>query len=426
MKLLHTADIHLGFTNHGQRDPETGLSTRLLDFQRSFAFMVERALEEDVDAFLFAGDAYRTADPTPTQQKIFAECLRPLAEAGIPLVMVVGNHDHPVTFGKASALDIFPYLTGRVHLYRRPGLHVVPTKSGPLQIVAMPWPIRSLILSKEAHRKKSPLELRQFIEDYYANYVQQAAGDIHARKERSGGHRLDPAAPTVLMGHFSVQGAKLAGSERTSLIAHEPKFTVGQLAVPPIDYVALGHIHQHQNRNEDPEGIPVVYAGSIERVSFKEWDEPKGFVLLEITAENGRKTTTFEHIETPARRFVALKADVRGVSEPTEVILEAIAAKDITDAVVRVRYHIDEAQAPSIDLGRIRAALQEAHVVAAIERTVDAAEREQRTVVTRDATLKDALRRYVAQREELASVEDDLVEAALDIEAEYEAARRDE
>ncbi|RMF60362.1 MAG: DNA repair exonuclease, partial [Bacteroidetes bacterium] len=120
MKILHTADIHLGSNTYGRIDPETGLNTRLLDFKRSFDFMVERALEEDIDLFLFCGDAYRTADPTPTQQRTFAECLRPVAERGIPIVMIVGNHDHPVSFGKASALDIFGFLQGEVHVFRQP------------------------------------------------------------------------------------------------------------------------------------------------------------------------------------------------------------------------------------------------------------------------------------------------------------------
>ena len=112
LKILHCADIHLGYETHGRHDAETGLNTRLLDFKRCFDFMVERALAEDIDVFLFAGDAYRTADPTPTQQKLFAQCLQPIATAGIPIVMITGNHDHPVSFGKASSIDIFGYLTG--------------------------------------------------------------------------------------------------------------------------------------------------------------------------------------------------------------------------------------------------------------------------------------------------------------------------
>ena len=124
MRLLHTADIHLGFKTYGSRDGATGLNTRLLDVQRSFESVVQRALDNDVDAFIFSGDAYHTADPTPTQQKIFAECLQPLAAADIPIVLVIGNHDHPVTFGRASSLDIFEYLDGDIHFFAKPAMEV--------------------------------------------------------------------------------------------------------------------------------------------------------------------------------------------------------------------------------------------------------------------------------------------------------------
>ena len=412
MKILHTADIHLGITTFGRVDPESGLNTRILDFKRSFKFMVERGLDAGIDCFLFCGDAYRTADPTPTQQKVFAECLRPVAQAGLPIVMIVGNHDHPVTFGKASALDIFGHLDGDVHVFDRPQSTVIETPAGPLQLLAMPWPIRSKILSKEEHQGKSPRALREFIEERYIAFIEQAAAE------------MDPARPAVLAGHFSVQGAALAGSERTSLIAHEPKFTTGDLTVPPIDYVALGHIHQHQDRAADTGGPPVVYPSSIERVSFKEWDERKGFVLVDIESEGGEKTTRYEFVETPARPFVALKIDAREAENPTQMILDEIEQHDIDGAIVRVRYHIEEAQAADVDTRRLRQALAEGHAVAALERDVEPAERERRTVVTRDSSLEDALRQYVAQREELASIEDDLVEAALELEAEHDAARR--
>ena len=415
MKLLHTADVHLGITTFGRVDPETGLNTRILDFKRSFEFMVERGLEEGIDCFLFSGDAYRTADPTPTQQKIFVECLRPVARAGVPIVMIVGNHDHPVTFGKASALDIFDHLDGDIRVFDRPERARIETPGGPLQLLALPWPIRSKMLSQEEHQGKSPKALREFIEARYTGFIEEQTA------------AMDPNLPAVLAGHFSVRGAEMAGSERTSLIAHEPKFGPGDLSIEPLDYVALGHIHQHQDRNAGNAGPPVVYPSSIERVSFKEWNEKKGFVLVDIEApgEDGEKATRYEFVETPARPFVALRVDAREAEEPTAAILEELQQHDLDGAIVRVRYHIEEAQAADVDTRRLREALGEAHTVAALERDVDPAERERRTVVTRDAGLEDALRQYVAQREELASIEDDLVEAALELEAEHDAERRD-
>lgn len=424
MKLLHTADIHLGVKTYGRRDPDTGLNTRLMDVRRSFEELVERALNEDISAFLFCGDAYHTADPTPTQQKMFAECLQPVADAGIPIVLIVGNHDHPVTYGRASSLDIFEYVDGDVYCYRKPtsDVQIVETKDGPLQLIPLPWPIRSQILTKDEYRSMTPEELRQFIEEKYVTYIRRRTNDIkeEAVVERSDGttHTLSPKHPTVLAGHVTVQGAELAGSERTTLISSEPKFTVGQLAVPPIDYVALGHVHRAQNRN--PEGHPpVVYSGSIERVTFKERDEPKGYYLVDIEKTED-PSTDLTFIETPARSFVAVKVDARETETPTERILEAIDGRAVVDAIVRVRYHVEESQLSLVDQEEIRRALQEADTIAALERTVDPATRKRRTVVTRDSSLEDAIREYVAQHDELDSIEEELVTAALDLESDLD------
>lgn len=413
MRILHTADIHLGYETHGRLDPESGLNSRLLDFARCFRFMTETAVAEDVDLFLFCGDAYRTADPTPTQQKLFAECLAPVTRAGIPVVMVIGNHDHPVSFGKASAVDIFAHVAGDVRIVRKPETTVLETKAGPLQLIALPWPVRSLVLSKEQHRGKRPEEIRAYVEGLYADYVRQQAA------------ALDPALPTVLAAHLTVQGAEIAGSERTSLIEHEPKFTVGQLALPPIDYVALGHIHRFQDRNREAyvrgEGPPVVYPSSIERISFKEHDDPKGFVLVEIeTPPGGPKRTSYRFVETPARRFVPIEVDARGAEDPTGRIVGAIRLADVRDAVVRVRYRVHEDRAAEVDARTIAEALAEAHAVAAIERVTDPAERRRTTTVRREASLEEALDQYILQKEELRPLREALLAAARELEAELE------
>jgi DNA repair protein SbcD/Mre11 len=414
MKLLHTADIHLGYETHGRLDPETGLNTRLQDFARSFRFMAERAIEEDVDLFLFCGDAYRTADPTPTQQQLFAECLKPVADAGIPIAMVIGNHDHPVTFGKASAVDIFGLLAGNVRVFRKPDMAVMETKAGPLQLIALPWPIRSLVLSKDEHRGKTPEEIRTYIEGLYADY---------ARRQSEA---LDPALPAVLAAHLTVEGAEVSGSERTSIIAHEPKFTVGQLALPGIDYVALGHIHKFQDRNREAyergDGPPVVYPSSIERISFKEADAQKGFVIVEIDRQpDGRKRTSYRFVETPARRFVSVDVPIPEGEDPTTALLAAIARAEVSDAVVRVRYEVDEGRAALVDTRAVREALAAAHAVAAVERIAEPPERKRTTGIRKEASLADALRAYVGQREELKPLEADLLAAAAALEADLDA-----
>ena len=153
MRILHFSDLHIGVENYGQTDPETGLSTRLADFLSSLDEVVDYALTEDVDLVLLAGDAYKGRDPSQTHQREFAKRLARLSEAEIPTFLLVGNHDLPNAVSRATAVEIFqtlqvPYLQVGSNLQN----YTIPTKSGPLQIVAVPWPRRSGILSREESR----------------------------------------------------------------------------------------------------------------------------------------------------------------------------------------------------------------------------------------------------------------------------------
>ncbi len=104
IRFIHTADIHFGMENYGRVDAATGIHTRLLDFHKALSFCIDTAINEKVDFFLFAGDAYKTPHPSQTQQRLLIQCFLRLYDAGIPVVIVVGNHDHPLSFGKANAL----------------------------------------------------------------------------------------------------------------------------------------------------------------------------------------------------------------------------------------------------------------------------------------------------------------------------------
>ena len=366
--------------------------------------MVRYGLDHKIDAFLFAGDAYRTSEPSPTEQQIFAECLKPLTDAGVPVVMVSGNHDHPIQHGRATSIDIFSYLGADVHVYRRQAVDTIDTAAGPLQLVLLPWPVRSVLLFGEDWAERSSQDLTQAIEQSYIQFVADAA------------LKLDPAIPTVLIGHFEVHGSLLAGSEQSRLIAHEPRFTPSQLSIPPIDYVALGHIHRHQDCAAAGT-VPVVYSGSIERVSFNEAGDPKGFVLVEIRASDNGKNTSYTFVETPARRYVTVLADTRAKPDPTAAVLDAIGRRKIKDAIVRVRYEADDAHS-RLDLAAVQKALEPAFSVASIECIQPPLRREKRTEITAKASLKEALEGYIGQHENLKRHERDLVRVALALDRE--------
>ncbi|HUT16502.1 MAG TPA: exonuclease SbcCD subunit D [Anaerolineae bacterium] len=352
VRILHFADLHLGVENYGRPDPATGLHTRLLDFLRSFDEMVEYALEQSVDLVLFAGDAYKSRNPNPTHQREFARRIHRLASAGIPVFLLTGNHDTPSTLGRANTLDIFAALrVPSVHVGRKPGTHCIPTRSGPVQIVAVPWIVRSHLLSREEYKNRALSEIEELI-------VGKLEGVLDA--ELKG---LDADLPTVLAAHGTVQGA-VYGSERSVLLGQETILPRSLLRRAAFDYVALGHIHRHQVLGEDP---PIVYSGSLDRIDFGEEREAKGFVVAEV--ERGRARYEFVELKS-TRRFVTIRVNADG-ADPMAQVRQAIAGHDIKDAIVRliIRTTMDRNQ--MVRDSEIRDLLGEPFKVAAVVRDVE-------------------------------------------------------
>lgn len=417
MQVLHFADLHLGIENHGRLDAATGLHTRLLDFRHCLEAIFDTALERQVDAVLFAGDLYRTPTPNPTWQREFAVQLRRLRQAQIPIVMVVGNHDTPAAFGRATSVDVFNALElEHTHVIRTPRLVTVPTRNGPLQVAGLPWPTRHYLRTDDAHRDLPQEDLMREISRLCARQIQDFA------------RRLDADLPAVLVAHVAAAGALLSGSERTALIGADPTLLTSDLANPAFDYVALGHVHRHQDLNSG--GRPaVVYSGSCERVDFGEEHETKGFCAVSIDAgsedsgsirSGARRTTSYEFLPTPARPFVTVEVNAVGVSDPTTCVVTAVAAANLHNAIVRVRYTVDAGD--KVDTDRVRRAVDAAgaHHVAAIAPTTSTTERQRRASVPQDAGTEVALDRYIDNRPELENHRDSLKKLAVQLEQELD------
>ena len=223
VKLLHFADLHLGVENYGRIDPATGLSTRLMDFLRAYDQVVDYALENDINLVIFAGDAYKTRDPNPTYQREFAKRIQRLSAAGIPTVLVAGNHDTPSALGRAITVEIFATLeVENVYVAKRPEVILVETKDGPVQIVALPWVTRSALLVRDEYKNRSLEEINQLILEKATNIVEGPDGLIS---------QLDPALPTILAAHATVQGA-IYGSERSVMLGQEVMQGENHFTVP--------------------------------------------------------------------------------------------------------------------------------------------------------------------------------------------------
>lgn len=215
IRFIHTADIHFGMENYGKIDPKTGIHSRLLDFERALNFCIDIAIKDSVDFFLFSGDAYKTTNPTPTQQRLLMGCLLRLYKANIPVVLIIGNHDNPLSFGKANSLDIFGSLPlDGFHVIAQPTTLVLKTKNGPVAIVGIPWPTRNTVSLSDKHLFKNATE----ITDYISNGVSKII-TAYAQK-------LDQNVPAVLGGHLTVTSGIFSGSEKRAIYGQDPVSTL--------------------------------------------------------------------------------------------------------------------------------------------------------------------------------------------------------
>ncbi len=347
---VHTADIHFGMENYGRLDPETGIHSRLLDFYKALNSCIDVGIEQKVDFFLFCGDAYKTAHPSQTQQRLLIQCFLRLYDAKIPVVIIVGNHDHPLSFGKAHALDLFSeFPLEGFHVIAKPQIVSLKTRNGPINIIGMPWPTRNLISLKQ-HDVATPR---------VTEYISKAAAHIISEFAK----QIDPTIPAVLAGHLTVSSGVFSGSEKRAVYGTDPLFLPSQLAIPPFDYVALGHLHRHQNLNLKGT-IPIVYSGSIERVDFGERKEPKGFCLVSIKA---KQNVTYEFIKTPTRPFIQIDVKLTSASSHTAQIIDAIKKQDIKNAVLKILYHLPEGSKDTVDLKAVQRICTDAiHIVGII------------------------------------------------------------
>jgi exonuclease SbcD len=251
-----------------------------------------------------------------------------LSQAGIPTLLLVGNHDISPAMGRANTLHEFDTLeVPHVKVLSSPCfLGPKDLWDLPLQVIAFPWLSRSGIMAaldmsgNEMEQVNEALETR--LADTLHQWLDQA----------------DPALPVVLTAHATVQGA-VYGAERSVMLGNDLVISGSLVRDPRLSYVALGHIHKAQDINEHHQP-PVVYSGSIERVDFGEAQDDKYFVIASI--EKG-KDTLVDWRKLDGRRFIDRRVqfgEEEHLPEPPillQRILQKLPAKEeLTDAVVRL------------------------------------------------------------------------------------------
>ncbi|MEU1281464.1 exonuclease SbcCD subunit D [Streptomyces sp. NPDC005805] len=251
MRLLHTSDWHLGRSLH---------RVSMLDAQAAFLdHLVATARDREVDAVLVAGDVYDRAVPPLAAVQLFDTALHRLADAGIPTVMISGNHDSARRLGVAAGL----IERAGIHLRTDPAGCARPVvlsdAHGPVAFYGLPYLEPALVKDEFGVEKAAH-------EPVLAAAMRRVRDDLAAR---------GPGTRSVVLAHAFVAGGQESDSERD--------ITVGGVAAVPsgvfhgVDYVALGHLHGCQTVTER-----VRYSGSPLAYSFSEAAHRKTTWLLDL------------------------------------------------------------------------------------------------------------------------------------------------
>ncbi|MEP0846119.1 MAG: metallophosphoesterase [Phycisphaerae bacterium] len=270
LRILHLADTHIGAELPVR--PRPGRTYRGDDFIDSYRRVLRLASEHAVDLVVHAGDLFDSPAPSPGAVAAAAGPLLELAAAGVPVVLIPGNHER-------SAIP-------STLLLDHENLHIV---RAPCTIALNLRGLRVVVAGLPCIRR-------------------QAAARFEDALRQSGWDELRGDV-NILAVHQAFESAACGPS---SFRFRSGEDVIERDAVPRgFDYVAAGHVHRYQSLAVPAPGVPpVVYAGSPDRITFAERNEPKGAVLA--TLADGRFQPRF--IEHPVRSMTACSVDVTGLS----------------------------------------------------------------------------------------------------------------
>jgi exonuclease SbcD len=271
MKLLHTSDWHLGRTLF-----QTSLHEA---HERFLAWLLETAIDQEVDAVLVSGDVYDRAVPPLDSVQLLDRTFLAFAEAGVPLIVVSGNHDSAVRLGFGSGLAA----ASRIHLRTTVEAITEPVvladEHGEVAVYGIPY-----LLPDAA---KDALGVERSHEAVLGEAVRRIRADAADRG----------IARTVVLSHAFVTGGSVTESERDIRVGG-----IGDCPAAAFDgvsYVALGHLHRPQQVTLAGSSTVLRYSGSPLAFSFSEKDDTKSVALVELDDASVAATTL---IPTPVPR----------------------------------------------------------------------------------------------------------------------------
>lgn len=247
MKFIHLSDLHIG-----KRVNEFSM---LEDQKYILEKILETAEAEAADGVILAGDLYDKPVPPAEAVRVLDAFLTRLAEMGMPVFAVSGNHDSAerVAFG--------------AQLFSGRGVYVSPVYDGKVEYISLRDSFGEVRVYLLPFVK--PAVVRHVFEEEEIDSYQDA---VRAAVEHM---EVDPAVRNVLVAHQFVTGAARCESEEILVGGLD---NVDAAVFDRFDYVALGHIHSPQHVGRET----VRYCGTPLKYSFSEAGQEKSVTVVEL------------------------------------------------------------------------------------------------------------------------------------------------
>lgn len=294
VRLAHLSDTHLGYRTAGRPEPETGRNQRTADVDRAFTHTIDDILRRQVDLVVHSGDVFHHARPTWQSMRHFIRQMRRLEQAGIPTLVIAGNHDTPRVRTGGSAYSVLELALPEI------------TFACDYESVEVDTPFAQLNLRVQAiphgalTNPDPPIVSRP----------------ISGKFNLVTTHGIAPGA--LADGYLSEPGEQQLPSNLVSF--------------PDVDYFALGHIHLC-----DQVASRAWYAGSTERFGWGDEGATPGYRLVEFSTPGAEPTVS--HCPIPTRPMIRLKpedAAGRNARELADAILHQAVKLDDPTAMARV------------------------------------------------------------------------------------------
>lgn len=291
MRIIHTSDWHLGQNFYSK--------SRAAEHSAFLDWLLTSAQAHEVDAIIVAGDIFDTGSPPSYARELYNRFVVQLQQTGCQLVVLAGNHDSVATLNESR--DILAFLKTTVVASAGHAPFILPQRDGTPGAIFCPVPFlrpRELVTSQAGH---SGGEKQQLLLNAISDYYQQ-------QYEAACALRGDRPLPIVASGHLTTVGASKSDAVRDIYIGTLEAFPASHF--PPVDYVALGHIHRAQKIGGSDH---IRYSGSPIALSFDETGKSKSVNL--VTFSDGHLAEVLPLTVPVTQPLAVLKGDFSSISE---------------------------------------------------------------------------------------------------------------